>query len=564
MPKTKIFAAFLILLVLSLQLATCDTGSGKYFTVSFEAGGGEPAPANQKVLKGGLIVEPEEMAREGHDFGSWFADADCTRLWDFARDVVTEDITLHAKWEPSESKSLGGGGGGGGGGGSGGTATFTVTFNSNGGSAVAPRNVTSGALVPQPANPTKGGFVFAGWFTDDGTFIMPWDFTFDTVSANITLYAKWNPIPVGSFVVHFVSNGGTPVPSDQIILSGNLASPPPAMTYPGRTLAGWYRDDGTFVLLWNFAANTVTSDVTLYAKWDSKVVAVAAGYHTVAIKSDSTLWAWGNNQYGQLSDGTTTNKSTPVQIGSDNDWVKVAATAQSTIAIKTDGSLWAWGDNTYGQLGDGTTTNKNIPIRIGTDIDWDLVSVSDHTIAIKNSGYLWAWGVNSSGQLGDGTNTNRYSPVSIGGNNDWKKVVAGSHTIALKSDGSLWAWGANGSGQLGDGTTISKSTPIQIGSDNDWKEVAAWAHTIAIKTTGSLWAWGRNFWGQLGDGKNTDRSSPVRIGSDTDWEKVVAGDSCTVAIKADGSLWAWGYNASGQLGDGTTVNRLSPVQVVFP
>ena len=172
MAKNKLLGTLLLLASFMLTLTACDMGSGKYFTVSFNADGGEPAPAEQKVLKGSLIAEPGEMTKEGHDFGSWFRDADCTRLWDFENDVVTENITLYAKWAPSESKTLGGGGGGGGG--SGGGQTFTVSFNSNGGSAIAPKSVSAGELVLQPANPVRGGYAFAGWFTDDGTFANPW------------------------------------------------------------------------------------------------------------------------------------------------------------------------------------------------------------------------------------------------------------------------------------------------------------------------------------------------------------------------------------------------------
>ena len=191
-------------------------------------------------------------------------------------------------------------------------------------------------------------------------------------------------------------------------------------------------------------------------------VSIAAGVdHTVAIKKDGSLWAWGKNDNGQLGDGTTNEKDVSVQIGSDTNWDFISAGGSHTVAIKTDGSLWAWGNNNDGQLGDDTQENRNVPVRIGFDADWAFVSAGgNHTLAIKTDGSLWAWGNNSFGQLGDGTSggvlstgynqsANKNAPVRIGLDTDWASVSAGMdlmyavtpHTVAIKTDGSLWAWG---------------------------------------------------------------------------------------------------------------------------
>jgi hypothetical protein len=284
--------------------------------------------------------------------------------------------------------------------------------------------------------------------------------------------------------------------------------------------AGWAHSLGvkTDGSLWAWGMDDISIGRTTPGRFGAGASWVSVGaryHHTVALKSDGTLWAWGANYFGQLGDGTTgPDRSSPVQVGSENSWSALAAGGAHTLALKTDGSLWAWGYNEYGQLGDGTTVNKNTPVQVGTANDWVAVAAGgNHTIALKQDGSLWAWGRNGYGQLGDGTTANKPSPMRVGTADDWALAAAGgSHTLAVKTDGSLWAWGANDARQLGHGSSEAiNPTPLRIGSENSWAGVTAGeSHTLALTNGGSLWAWGANENGQLGGG-TAFKNEPVRV-----------------------------------------------------
>ena len=302
-----------------------------------------------------------------------------------------------------------------------------------------------------------------------------------------------------------------------------------------------------------------------------KSVSSGNGPTIAAIKTDGTLWTWGNNNYGQIGNNTTgAHKSSPVQtISGGTNWKQVSM-AEQAAAIKTDGTLWLWGRNFAGGLGDNTRTQAASPVQtIAGGTNWKQVSTSGYNItaAIKTDGTFWSWGTNNYGQIGDNTILARSSPVqTISGGTNWKQVASGSgHVAALKTDGTLWLWGRNVYGQLGDNTVAHKSSPVQtIAGGTNWKQVVADQLTSAIKTDGTLWGWGIGVYGGMGDNSATNKSSPVQtIAGGTNWKQVAAiGFGAMGAIKTDGTLWTWGNNGYGTLGDTTILNKSSPAQTI--
>ena len=412
--------------------------------------------------------------------------------------------------------------------------------------------------------------------------------------------------------------------------------------------------------------------VGLLTSWSS----VSSGNNTtVALKNDGTLWACGMNSDGSLGQGDYINRSSPVQVGVLTTWAEVSCPGGYIIAKQSDGSLWSWGDNWGGYLGLGDAmvyNNMSSPTQVGSDSNWLKISAGHyHSLATRNNNTLWSWGQNYNGQLGlpdfttyyfgwrDG---NKSSPTQIGALTTWLSVSAGKyHSLAIGApkpppariygtttvgftltctiDGwttyptpvisyqwkrgitnigtnadtyllvdadigsaitcvvtsvnskgtligtsnilgpinpaqTLWSWGRNNNGQLAQNDIVDHSSPIQVGTGVTWSKISEsmiangqeFSHVLAIQADGSLWSWGRNWVGELGLGDamvhgGVSRSSPVQVGILTDWLKIATGYVLSLAIKKDGTLWSWGGDWAGALGLNTYQNRSSPVQV---
>ena len=399
-------------------------------------------------------------------------------------------------------------------------------------------------------------------------------------------------------------------------LRGNLAvaAPPSVDTLPASGIST--------------ATATLNGEIT--ASGEPYFTAVSAGYnHSLGVRSDGTLWAWGYNAYGQLGLGDTTDRWSPTQVGSAANWVAVSAGYRHSLGVRSDGTLWAWGRNTHitaktdanpeitshGQLGLGDTTDRWSPSPVGSGTDWVTVAAGGgHSLGVRSDGTLWAWGRNYFGQLGlddRGDGTDRWIPSQVGSAANWVVVSAGyEHSLGVRSDGTLWAWGWNPHHELGLGDTpqAGEYSPTRVGSATNWVGASAvFYYSLGVRSDGTLWGWGMNNYAQLGLGYagggdviiptqagsasnwvaasgGIQRSvglrsdgtlwnwggvfpyqalSPKQVGSATDWGAVDAGGAHFLGLRSGGTLWAWGANGSGELGLGDTNNRGSPTEVVF-
>ena len=491
---------------------------------------------------------------------------------------------------------------------------------------------------PSP-DPAREGFLFDGWFTGQ----VAYDFS-RPVDKDLTLAAHWTPASRNT------KWSISPNKGSQLGRESTTITPPDSASRGIRfSQISGSENDGSASYGFSLA---VGSDGNAYAWGDNSqgqlgdgttterhtpvmvrtpdrstypdlpadftYLQVSGGrYHSLALGSDGNVYAWGNNQYGQLGNGTTnTSQKTPVRVKTpdrstypdlpeDFTYVQVSAGELHSLALGSDGNVYAWGNNQYGQLGNGTTGSyRNTPAKVGkpagAPADFTYVQVSGgywHSLAVGSDGNAYAWGYNSWGQLGDGTTVNyRTAPVrvktpdrstypNLPADFTYVQVSGGwQHSLAVGSDGNAYAWGYNSRGRLGDGTSTERHAPVRVKTpdrkaypdlpaDFTYLQVSGGGdHSLAVGSDGYAYAWGYNTYGRLGNNSYSESHVPVRVrdpASPTDTSRgfkatqVSGGQLHSLALGSDGNAWAWGYNYYGQLGDNSTNNKSAPVPVSF-
>lgn len=329
------------------------------------------------------------------------------------------------------------------------------------------------------------------------------------------------------------------------------------------TLWCWGRNDlGQLGDGTNVAPFSIVQEGTYSSDW--RYLFDSTGNHMCAIKTNGTLWCWGNNEDGQLGLGDTVNRNVPTQVGSDTTWRSGGAGYTSTCAINQIAgvnTLWCWGANGSGILGNGTTGGPSLtPVQVGSE-SWLNVSLGgNHACGVQTNGTLWCWGSNEDGQLGINSLTSSYQPTQVPGN--WSTVDVsgdgpGSYSCALKSDQTLWCWGRGGNGEgentLGLGVTVQTSQPQQVGAAT-WSSIGigSWTACGIQVADSSLWCWGDGWLGNLGSGildDTADSDEPTSaVTGGASWLAVSRARDHACAVRTDSTVWCWGDNNSGQLG----------------
>jgi len=503
---------------------------------------------------------------------------------------------------------------------SGGSQNVTVTFSptavqSYNGTIIVNSNATSGNETIVVSGAGKAAPLAApSTATISSSTDIPLTADAVRITGTLSLTLGFEPAPGTNLTI--IKNTGTE------FLDGTYSNIPQggtfALTYNGKTynfIANYYGGNGrSLVLQWPCAELAAWGDnnsgqlgcgnippgppvpvaVDMSGVLAGKTfLAVSGGsQHSLALTSDGQVFAWGDNNSGQLGDNSTTSSFVPVAVGGDLAGKTVVAIEEGgsnfmwgsishSLALTSDGQVFAWGDNSFGQLGSNSTAGSSVPVAISGDLAGrSVVAIAaggKHSLALTSDGQVFAWGDNSFGQLGNNTTTSSLIPVAVNmsGSLVGKTVVAiaagASHSLVVTSDGQAFAWGDNNSGQLGSSITTSSPVPVAVDisgmlAGKSLVEIDAGdMHSLALTSDGQIFAWGANWQGQLGDGTTTNSAVPLAVSGDLAGKTVAAieaGAFYSLALTSDGQIFGWGENIGGQLGNVNMMN--SPVPVAMP
>ncbi len=334
-------------------------------------------------------------------------------------------------------------------------------------------------------------------------------------------------------------------------------------------------------LWWPYLSEPTGAIATPLSATPAPLQVASGDRHSIALRNDGTVWTWGHNGHGQLGDGTTTDRNTPVPVAGFSEVIAVAAGKVHSLAVTRDGRVWAWGNNDYRQLGNNSSEGSRTPVQVVTHIPATAtqpdqfppltgviaVAASEvHSVALKGDGTVWAWGNNQYGQLGTGNTYDAATAKPVVGLTGVKAIVAGGHasttvevgtayTLAQDAEGAVWGWGNNAKCQLGEAAWEQQTRPVSLPNLRNLGDLQVLtggeAHGTALTVDGQVWTWGDNQHGQQGDGTSNRVCAPQRVATLDEVETLGAGPAHTLATKRDGTVWGWGYNLDGQLGNGT-------------
>ena len=557
-----------------------NNSTEKTFIVTFFVNGNDIG--SFEVVEGNTITVPS-LEYQGCSLDGWYLSNDggasFSVQWSLSS-PVDEDLELYANLIPN---------------------SYTITFVSNGGSAVPSLTQEYTSAIYPPSIPTKEGFEFSGWFSDEE---LTEEYVFTTMPyENITLYAKWSPL---TFEINYyiLPEGFNPLVDEIVLEEPNFTNVSlggeftVALTVEHEVFA-W--GDSTYGQLGNGSFISKYRPVNITGNFDLEendyIVQIATGYlHAAALSHMGKVFLWGDNEYGQLGTGDLNTYLLPIDItasfnlSSEEKIIEVECGNYFSSAITSSGRLFTWGDNNSGQLGDGSTVQKALPNEITSNFDLlvdeliiDVSLGSAHALALTSTNRVFSWGYNFSMQLGDGTNVSRNTPLDITSSftlsveEAIQQIAAGNHHSAIVTTlGNVFTFGFNIYGQLGDGTTVNKGIPTNItgqftlNTGEKIERIMLGVHTSAAVTNqSSVFTWGKNSCSELGDGTTIDSPNPINISSLFSFSNeltvydISLGDSFMAVVDSEGTMYLWGDNYEGKLGIGSTTLQSTPQNPVF-